>query len=119
MASRFTELETNYTNDVLDTDLNGNIIYELTHLSDSTTESISLTDVTVYDTLGDSLDAGVINATNGVVNAIGTALTDAESEVDDLQEGLITLDTTQSAGTVDGDLYLAITALGWESDVIV
>ena len=29
------------------------------------------------------------------------------------------LDTTASPGTTDGDLYAAITALGWESDVIV
>lgn len=31
----------------------------------------------------------------------------------------IPLDTTASAGTIDGDLYSAIVALGWESDVIV
>lgn len=30
----------------------------------------------------------------------------------------IALDTTASTGTVDGDLYAAITALGWEGDVI-
>lgn len=29
------------------------------------------------------------------------------------------LDTTAAAGTTDGDLYAAITALGWESEVIV
>ena len=28
------------------------------------------------------------------------------------------LDTTAAAGTTDGDLYAAITALGWESEVI-
>lgn len=31
----------------------------------------------------------------------------------------VNLDTTAATGTVDGDLYAAITALGWESDVIV
>lgn len=30
----------------------------------------------------------------------------------------IALDTTAATGTVDGDLYAAITALGWEGDVI-
>lgn len=29
------------------------------------------------------------------------------------------LDTTAAVGTTDGDLYAAITALGWESEVIV
>lgn len=28
-------------------------------------------------------------------------------------------DTTAASGTTDGDLYAAITALGWQSDVIV
>lgn len=28
------------------------------------------------------------------------------------------LDTTAAAGTTDGDLYAAIQALGWESEVI-
>ena len=32
--------------------------------------------------------------------------------------GMIQLDTTAQTGTTDGDLYAAITALGWESEVI-
>ncbi len=35
------------------------------------------------------------------------------------KDGLLELDTTAAAGTVDGDLYRAIQALGWESEVIV
>lgn len=35
-----------------------------------------------------------------------------------LYSGLIELDTTAAAGTTDGDLYRAIDALGWTSDVI-
>ena len=31
----------------------------------------------------------------------------------------LALDTTATSGTTDGDLYTAITALGWQSDVIV
>lgn len=32
--------------------------------------------------------------------------------------GKISLDTTAAIGTTDGDLYAAIVALGWDSDVI-
>lgn len=35
-----------------------------------------------------------------------------------LYSGLIVLDTTASSGTTDGDLYVAIVALGWDSYVI-
>lgn len=37
---------------------------------------------------------------------------------DRIKDGTIYLDTTAATGTVDGDLYAAITALSWESDVI-
>lgn len=39
--------------------------------------------------------------------------------IEELSDGLLELDTTAPGGTVDGDLYAAIVALGWESDVIV
>ena len=43
-------------------------------------------------------------------------------EVDEIftvvDKGMIPLDTTAPTGTVDGDLYSAIVALGWENDVI-
>ena len=35
------------------------------------------------------------------------------------KDGLLELNTSAAAGTVDGDLYAAIVALGWESEVIV
>lgn len=35
-----------------------------------------------------------------------------------IYSGKITLDTTAAPGTIDGDLYAAIVALGWENDVI-
>ncbi len=35
------------------------------------------------------------------------------------KDGLLELNTSAAAGTVDGDLYRAIQALGWESEVIV
>ena len=41
------------------------------------------------------------------------------TSIDELGDGLLRLDTTAPGGTVDGDLYAAIVALGWENDVIV
>ena len=62
-------------------------------------------------------NAPALNATN--LNKIETGIYNNAEAVDDLKEGLIDLDTTASPGTVDGDLYAAICALGWENDVIV
>ncbi len=61
-------------------------------------------------------NAPALNATN--LNKIENGIYDNAENVDDLLEGLINLDTTASAGTTDGDLYAAIDALGWASDVI-
>ena len=61
-------------------------------------------------------NAPALNATN--LNKIENGIYDNAENVDDLLEGLINLDTTASPGTTDGDLYAAIAALGWASDVI-
>jgi hypothetical protein len=61
-------------------------------------------------------NAPALNATN--LNKIENGIYDNAENVDDLLEGLINLDTTASTGTTDGDLYAAIDALGWASDVI-
>lgn len=37
----------------------------------------------------------------------------------DISSALVELNTSAAAGTVDGDLYRAIQALGWGSEVIV
>ena len=37
----------------------------------------------------------------------------------EIESPYLTLDTTAQAGTKDGDLYIAIVDLGWDSDVIV
>ena len=51
------------------------------------------------------------------INLSGSSITfDQLALVNDC---FIPLDTTASVGTIDGDLYSAIVALGWESDVIV
>ena len=39
-------------------------------------------------------------------------------EIKGAKDGYMNLDTTASSGTTDGDLYAAIVALGWDSDVI-
>ena len=72
--------------------------------------------------------AGVDNGTAtrkinlaGIINGIKTRLTAAETNVSnkvDKSDALLNLDTTQAATTVDGALYAAIVALGWESEVI-
>lgn len=61
-------------------------------------------------------NAPALNATN--LNKIENGIYDNAENVDDLLDGLINLDTTASPGTTDGDLYAAINALGWASDVI-
>ena len=61
-------------------------------------------------------NAPALNATN--LNKIENGIYDNAENVDDLLEGLINLDTTASPGTTDGDLFAAINALGWASDVI-
>lgn len=125
-------LTTTYSNDVLDEDSNTNVVYIMTDLADNSTKNITLQDATVYETLGDSLDSTVINNTNEAVNAIAdkvevnrgnietnaTYIANHATAIGLLQDGEIDLDTTAAAGTTDGDLYGAITALGWENDVI-
>lgn len=61
-------------------------------------------------------NAPALNATN--LNKIENGIYDNAENVDDLLDGLINLDTTALPGTTDGDLYAAIDALGWASDVI-
>lgn len=118
-------LSTSYADDVIDTSSNTNVVYIMTDLSDSSTKNITLQDATVYTSLGDSLNADVINDTNEAVNSIADKVNVNKGDIDTnaaaivvLQDGKIDLDTTASVGTTDGDLYSAITALGWESDVI-
>lgn len=125
----YTQLKDDYTNDVLNENVNSNVKYILTDNGDGT---VSLQDATAYTTLGDSLDASVINATNTVVNAIGNQVTQNVADITTnanniatnttdiakLLAGKVDLDTVAVPGTIDGDLYAAIVALGWENDVI-
>ena len=61
-------------------------------------------------------NAPALNAVN--LNKIENGIYDNANNVDDLLDGLIDIDTSAASGTTDGDLYAAIVALGWESDVI-
>lgn len=70
---------------------------------------------------------------NSDVSDLRDDLTDAQEDIQqittdiglldtskvDKSDALLDLDTTQAATTVDGALYAAIVALGWESEVIV
>lgn len=132
----FTQLKTDYQNDQLNTSVNNNVKYNLQDNGDGT---VSLEDVTSYTALGDSFDASVLNGINTVINAIGLQVTTNVSDIStnandiatnagniasntaditNLLAGKIDLDPTAAVGTVDGDLYAAIVALGWENDVI-
>ena len=119
----FTQLKTNYVDDALNTNVNTNVRFIETDNGDGT---ISLQDATAYTTLGDQLSASVLNGIGTVVNAIGAQVTTNVSDIStnasnitDLLAGKINLNTSASPGTIDGDLYADIAALGWESDVIV
>lgn len=45
-------------------------------------------------------------------------LNNIENGVYDCSEGRISLDTSAPSSTIDGALYAAIVALGWQDDVI-
>lgn len=58
------------------------------------------------------------NLLNSIIYYLKDAVvkdTNGDATVNDLK---LELDTTAAAGTTDGDLYAAITALGWGSDVV-
>lgn len=59
------------------------------------------------------------NTLDSIIDYLADAVvkdTNGDATVNDLK---LELDTTAAAGTTDGDLYRAIQALGWESEVIV
>ena len=117
----YTSLKTDYSNDVLNDGVNSNVKYIMSDNGDGT---ISLQDATSYTTLGDSLDASVVNGITTVVNAHSTDLTQAKADIITnatdigvLQDGKIDLDIYAVSGT-DKDLTDALTSLGWLSDVV-
>lgn len=111
----FTPLKTDYVNDQLNTSVNTNVKYVMTDNGDGT---VSLEDATAYTQQGDSFDASILNNVDATVNAIGTQVTTNTADVANLLDGKVDINTSASTGTTDGDLYAAIVALGWESDVI-
>ena len=58
------------------------------------------------------------SAVNTLNNTTLPAMQDDINEKVSMTDALLNLDTTQAATTVDGALYAAIVALGWESEVI-
>lgn len=57
-----------------------------------------------------------VNDSSPAINA--NNLNRMEEGIDESQKGRIQLDTSASPGTDDGDLYEALVALGWDSEVI-
>ena len=131
--SMFNQLREDFKDDVLNQSVNNNVVYVETDLADDSQRTITLQDATAYTTLGDQLSATVLNEIGDVVNSIGdqvevnvgdiaantSNITTNTNNITNLLAGKINIDTSAAAGTIDGDLYAAIVALGWESDVIV
>ena len=117
----YTRLNYSFQNDVLDTDVNTNVKYVLTENADNT---ISLQDVSVYDTYGDAFDASTLNHLGEVVDAVELGLENAEdaiatntSAIGVLQNSDFSLNTSAASG-VDHDLYQLILGFSWEGYVI-
>lgn len=70
--------------------------------------------VSSFSAAGDTITVDMVRA-EGEEYASGTLLNAAN-----LKDCINypSLDTTAAAGTVDGDLYAALVALGWDSEVI-
>lgn len=67
--------------------------------------------------IGNTIGANPSTLTTTSKTVVG-AINEVNAKCDIVYDGDINLDTTAQAGTTDGDLYAAITALSWESDVI-
>ena len=61
-------------------------------------------------------DDDLTNHPNGLFKCVMDA--QFVGDITEIKNPYLTLDTTASTGTTDGDLYAAIDALGWASDVI-
>ena len=79
---------------------------------------------TTYDAMTQAeATAGTVNTTRVIapsifksaVLAIARTISDTWVSITDMK---CNLNTSAASGTVDGDLYAAIVALGWQSDVI-
>lgn len=64
------------------------------------------------------LGEDMANTLDSIIDYLADAVvkdSNGDAKLDNLK---LELDATAAAGTTDGDLYAAITALGWESEVI-
>lgn len=91
---------------------------------DNGTETFKVAGNSIYPSMTQSQATSGTSTTKMVITpsifksavlAIARTISDAWV---DISTAKVNLDTTASTGTVDGDLYAAITALGWQSDVI-
>ena len=64
------------------------------------------------------LGENMANTLDSIIDYLADAVVKDSNGDAKLNNLKLELDTTAAAGTTDGDLYAAITALGWESEVI-
>lgn len=64
------------------------------------------------------LGEDMANTLDSIIDYLADAVVKDSNGDAKLNNLKLELDTTAAAGTTDGDLYAAITALGWESEVI-
>jgi membrane protease subunit (stomatin/prohibitin family) len=76
-------LPTNYVDDVLNADVNTRRKYQMIQNSDGT---VSLVDVTDYDTVGSSIGAAQINAQNTKINQNSSAISTLNADLTELSE---------------------------------
>lgn len=68
-----------------------------------------------------TVETALASIESGINTLNNTTLPAMQSDIDgkvSMTDALLNLDTTQASTTTDGALYAAITALGWESEVI-
>lgn len=65
------------------------------------------------------LGEDMANTLDSIIDYLADAVVKDSNGDAKLNNLKLELDTTAAAGTTDGDLYAAIVALGWESEVIV
>lgn len=81
--------------------------------------------VPAYNTGDIDSGASVVDMPLYQINLSGSSVTFEQRAdvlpltIESLSDGMLELDTTQPTGTTDGDLYAAINAFGWASDVII
>ena len=80
---------------------------------------------TSISSIGNGTLTGAVSTLNSSISTLNTSVGTLNTSVDTLNSSKVdkttpeyNLNTSAASGTTDGDLYAAITTLGWESEVI-